>query len=281
MIVSLGCSHSIGPYTKDDRPVNRGQNASDIVVSSQKFSDWPSIISNKLPEKIYRHFAVPGHGALTYYKLIKRMEEQGLLNKIEKLIIQWTHEIRLTSNENPTQYDNVWNSLIEESFDSNREFVFSIQYGKVFNYHAPFSLIEHYMQGTLTERKPSKSNVLDVSVLLENLMCLHSFTQQPKIIFDLIRSDIIRMCENYNIQFYEFAWDSVSSTNNNITRERKLERIHTIGEDNFDIVSKRLLQNGVDYDSMLNNGGHVKEGSQHIVNNMIIEFMEKQGLFNV
>lgn len=281
MIVSFGCSHSVGPYTKDDRPVRRNSPNISLNMSSEKFDDWPSVLSERFTETKYRHYAVPGHGALMYYQLLKKIEELGLINQVQKLIIQWTHELRLTSTDNPTEYDKNWTKVITSSFKSDSEFMISTQYGRLYNFHAPGSLTQHFADGALVETKPKKSSVVDVSYFLENLSCLHSFTHQPKIIFDLVRNDIIRMCEEYDIKFYEFAWDESRSTNSNLTKERELERIHIVHDKDFDVVSKKILQKGYDYDSMLNRGGHVKEDSQHIVNKTIIEFMEKQGLFNV
>ena len=283
MIISFGCSHSVGPYTDDDRPLRRNSPNIFLNMSTEKFTDWPSVVSDKLPEIKYRHFALPGHGALMYYQLLKNIEELGLINQVEKLIIQWTHELRLTSTDNPTEYNKNWTKVITASFKSDSEFMISTQYGRLYNFHAPGSLTQHFADGVLTStgKKPRQSSILDVSYFLENLSCLHSFTQQPKIIFDLIRNDIIRMCEKYNIELYEFAWDESRSTNSTLTRERELERIHIVHDKDFDVVSKKVLQKGYDYDSMVNKGGHVKEDGQHIVNSTIIEFMEKQGLFNV
>ena len=281
MILSIGCSHSLGPYTDTNFSINRDH---DNPNNNTPFNDWPSTLHYRLKNKKYRHIALPGMGALNYYELIQVLDEQGYLKNVTKLIVQWTNEPRLCTTLNP----NIIHEKIERSgytvFEehANEKFYMDILGGiPILNIAGPTSLVDHIVAGRITANKPNSETSLFILEMIDNLQTYYTFTHNNKNVFNLCRNEIKNICKNNNIEFYEFAWDYNASIDNELSNQNNFKSVKTITEKDFDIVKNYISNHNKNNRPYENSMGHYIEYGQVLANKGICEFMEKQGLFDV
>lgn len=284
MILSLGCSHSAGPYDLKDNKILSKDN-------------WPQAVSKHTQEK-YRHVALPGQGILSYYEVLKYLDEQQQLIHINKLLIQHTQEPRLISSIKPS---NIIDSIVEEAVnavsDDGLNFKHTIidNKGLILNIGSPNTLFDSIFHGNLTKDKPNSETKLFITELFDNLHSLFSYARFYKNIFDLTRAEIVRICERNNIKLFEFAWDWSASHTNDMTWH--YEKVHTISSSDYMIVKEEFMKSiandlNTDYhrnedslrklfDSYTNKIGHFGEQGEAIAHKVIIDYLKSVEFFNV
>jgi hypothetical protein len=247
MILSIGCSHSVGPYDENDV----GQRDSGGLYYKTG-EEWPSVISNMYNTK-YRHIALPGMGMLQYYEVLRYLNENKLLDDIDTIIIQWTHEPRyiLPNNKQTLQY--MLETDITKMMKSNEEFVlFSALYEPCMNIFAT-SFLDKIFSGMLTSSIPNTETKLFVTDLMSNITDLFESGTDNKNIEYLVKNEINRICKNNNIKLFQFNW--------------------------IDTIVKTLdIYNTTDY---TNNIGHLNYLGNKKANGLILRELKQQGLFNV
>ena len=279
MILSIGCSHSNGPYNKRDSHVNT--------------DSWPQTVTKNTDEK-HRHISMPGQGILSYYEVIKYLEEQDALSHIDKLLIQYSQEPRVVVSENPEE---IYSNIVKQSVDAvsdNEHIRFSEPKYKhtcittltsVYNNANPNTILTHFFSGRLTEVKPKSETKIIVAELFNNLHSLFSYSRNYKNIFDLTRLELIRICERNNIKLFEFAWDWSTSHTNEHTKE--FEKVQIIRPGDFMIVKEEFMKKRADilnidymsnkkqlrsdWDRHTNNIGHMMPDGEKIVQQVIVE----------
>lgn len=283
MILSIGCSHSAGPYDLKDNKILSKDN-------------WPQAVSKQTDEK-YRHIALPGHGLLSYYEVLKYLDEQGQLSHINKLLIQHTQEPRLVTAINPPSiFDEIVKRSVDAISDDDIKFKHTIidPPGSVLNIGSPNTLFSPTFLGELTKNKPSSETKLFIVELFGNLHSLFSYARFYKNIFDLTRAEIIRICERNDIKLFEFAWDWSGSHTNDMTWD--YEKVNTISKDNYMIVKDEFMKSiasdlNIDYhrnedklkklfDSYTNKIGHFGKQGEAIAHKVIIKYLKSTGIFN-
>lgn len=283
MILSFGCSHSCGSYDEKDFCLRRDAPRSNDKVKPpyenlyrELGDDWPSEVHRNSNEKHF-HISMSGHGILSYYEALKVFEENGLLQSVDKLLIQHTHELRMVTGTNPNDlHKHICNILVPE-FESNTEdFVFhNVILGPVINISHAGSIIEHI--DVFTDKKASSDQKLFLLETMTNLMASLSYTHNNKNIFNLALLEIKRICERNNIKYYDFAWDSNSSYNiGPLTNHFK--EVTTIGEDEFMIIKKTIGDE--QYWAYTNPmGGHFMKEGTDVANKLIINHLRTTSIF--
>lgn len=246
MLLSLGCSHSLGPYDSEDS-CERQLSGLHYNISD----DWPSHVAQQYSGK-YRHIALPGRGMLTYYEVIKYLHEHKLLEDVDKLVIQWTHEPRLVlpNKDDDILYSNL--KLMMESYDS---FVLNkIAIEPCINIFA-MSLIDNALSGNITTVKPDTSTKIFLTEMMNSLWNGYKDSVDVKNINHLIKKEIKNICNENNIAFYDFCW-----------------------------IKKINNRNGLDLDNNIeytNNYGHLNSVGNKKAVKLILEELGSQGLFDV
>lgn len=283
MILSIGCSHSAGPYDSKDKRI------------IAKFN-WPEAITQHTNEK-HRHIAIPGQGIISYYEVLKHLEDHNLLSHINKLLVQHTQEPRIVTSMTPLEiYDMIVSKSGDAVSDDDIKFkhtLFSTN-DAVMNIGSPNTLLRPMFGGRLTKNKPNFETKMFVTEMFDNLHSLLSYARNYKIIFDLVRAEIIRICERNDIQLFEFAWDWTSSHANNLTRD--YEKVHIISLGDFMIVKEEFMKivasnMNIDYqsnrkylrniyDEHTNNIGHFMPAGETIAQQAIINHLKSVEFFN-
>lgn len=283
MILSFGCSHSCGPYDEKDFSLRRdAPRWDDKVVAPHEnmyremMNDWPSEVARNSNEKHY-HIAISGHGILSYYEVLKAFEENGLLQTVDKLLIQHTHELRMVTGINPGDLQkHIHNRMIPDFKSATDDFIFrNIILGPVINATAPLSVIPQLK--AINNKKPTVDQKLFLIDTLTNLVSLLSYTHTYKNIFDLTLAEIKRICERNNIKYYDFAWDTYSSYNlGSITQE--FDKVQVISKDDFMVVKPAMGKEQYDTRAT-NNGGHLMKEGNDTANKIIIDYLHTTDIF--
>lgn len=283
MILSIGCSHSAGPYDSNDKRIE------------SKFN-WPEAITQYTDEK-HRHIAIPGQGILSYYEVLKHLEDHNLLSHINKLLVQHTQEPRIVTSITPLEiYDMIVSKSGDAVSDDDTKFKHTIldTNDAVMNIGSPNTILRPAFTGRLTKNKPNTSTKLFVTEMFDNIHSLFSYARGYKIIFDLVRAEIIRICERNNIELFEFAWDWSASQANDLTWD--YEKVHTISSDDFMIVKEEFMKivasnMNIDYESNkqylktiyddhTNKIGHFVPSGETIAQQAIINYLKSVEFFN-
>lgn len=287
MILSLGCSHSNGPYYEND-------------MNDLDHDSWPKMLAKRVNEK-YRHIAAPGNGILTYYEILKQLEEQNLLHLVDKLLIQHTQELRIIiSYPDPNDiYEEIENKVFD-MFTTNSElpFIFTVlEQGTVMNLCSTTSLTSKIFEGVITESKPDTKTKLFITEMFQNLHSLLGHNKNGQNIFNLTHAEIIRMCERNNIKLYEFAWDWSGTLQYESTKHLNYY-VPIVHNDKFFILkeffTRRLAKEAkIDYnkknsktlenmfENYLNFNGHFLLSGEIISHEIIVDILNKQGFFDV
>ena len=283
MILSIGCSHSAGPYDSNDKRIE------------SKFN-WPEAITQHTNEK-HRHIAIPGQGIISYYEVLKHLEDHNLLLHINKLLVQHTQEPRIVTSITPLEiYDMIVSKSGDAVSDDDIKFKNTIldTDDSVMNIGSPNTLLRPTFNGRLTKNKPNTETKLFVTEMFDNIHSLFSYARGYKIIFDLVRAEIIRICERNNIELFEFAWDWSASHANELTRD--YEKVHTISSGDFMIVKEefmKIVASNMDidyqsnkqylktiYDDHTNMIGHFVPSGESIAQKAIINYLKSVEFFN-
>lgn len=283
MILSIGCSHSAGPYDSNDKRIE------------SKFN-WPEAITQHTNEK-HRHIAIPGQGIISYYEVLKHLEDHNLLSHINKLLVQHTQEPRIVTSITPLEiYDMIVSRSGDAVSDDDIKFKHTLfnTNDAVMNIGSPNTLLRPAFTGRLTKNKPNTSTKLFVTEMFDNIHSLFSYARGYKIIFDLVRAEIIRICERNNIELFEFAWDWSASHANDLTWD--YEKVHTISSDDFMIVKEEFMKivasnMNIDYqsnkqylkkiyDDHTNKIGHFVPSGETIAQQAIINHLKSVEFFN-
>lgn len=288
MILSLGCSHSCGSYTAKDFSLRRdAPRHHDVVLPPyhnqhrEFMDDWPSEVG-RVAESAHYHIAIPGHGILSYYEILKALEDNDLLHSIDKLLIQHTQELRTVTSTTPTRFNDFLHETVIPEFKMNTDdFIFRsvTPDGEVLNINAPMSLFGNLRRFT-TGKIPSEQKLFFLDTM-ETLSSLMSYTQNIKNIFDLTLAEIHRICERNNIKYYDFAWDFNASFS--IERTKDLRKTHVISDSEFMIVKKEFSKLGIDgnnFYSLLSRGGHLMKEGTDIANKIILDYLHTTDIFD-
>lgn len=284
MILSIGCSHSAGPYDSNDKRIE------------SKFN-WPEAITQHTNEK-HRHIAIPGQGIISYYEVLKHLEDHNLLSHINKLLVQHTQEPRIVTSITPLEiYDMIVSRSGDAVSDDDIKFKHTIldTDDSVMNIGSPNTILRHAFNGRLTKNKPNTETKLFVTEMFDNIHSLFSYARGYKIIFDLIRAEITRICERNNIELFEFAWDWSASHANDLTWD--YEKVHMISSGDFMIVKEefmKIVASDMDidyesnkqylktiYDDHTNKIGHFVPSGETIAQQAIINHLKSVEFFNV
>jgi len=255
-------------------------------------NDWPSNVFKKANKKFY-HIGMPGHGILSYYEVLQALEASGLLVDVDKLIVQLTQEPRLVCSPTPKKLQiDIDTLLLPAMQDITEEFTLNVfTAGLILNPYATHSMINHVNNGLLNSKKPTAQESLFALEMFENLNLILGYTNVYKNIFDLVYAEIKRICERNNIELYTFAWDFCASFETAETS--KYEKVVTIDSDKFTIIKDKFKQRlakeyNISYNESeekikeyMNDGGHYMEAGNNIANEIILEELERQGMFNV
>lgn len=283
MILGIGCSHSAGPYDSNDGRI-------------ETKADWPTAVAKHTNEK-YRHIAIPGQGILSYYEVLKYLEEQDLLRQFDKLLIQLTQEPRIVTSRNPEE---IYNIIVDRSRDAvsgDEKFKHTIfeTDTSVLNIASPNTLFGHIFNGNLTKNKPKTETKIFIADLFDNLHSLFSYSRNYKNIFDLVYAEIVRICERNDIKLFDFAWDWSVSHANDLTRHyKKVEIISPnsgrmiVKEEFMKVFATKL---DIDYQSNkkwlkriynehTNKIGHFTPVGEMISHEIIIKYLKSTGFFN-
>lgn len=247
MILSIGCSHSIGPYDENDV----GQRDSGGLYYKTG-EEWPSHIS-ALHGKKHRHIALPGMGMLQYYEVLKYLNENKLLDDVDTIIIQWTHEPRYILPNNNQTLRHMLETDITKMMKGNEDFaLYAAFYEPCMNIFAT-SVLDKIFSGMLTSRIPNTETKLFVTELMANITDLFKSGIDNKNIEYLVKNEINRICRNNNIKLFQFDW--------------------------IDTVNKSLdIFNNAQYTNSI---GHLNYIGNRKANKKIIQELKQQGLFNV
>lgn len=281
MILSIGCSHSLGPYDKNDKPINEIIDHTDLYYEPKQ--DWPSALYSKTNGK-YKHIAMPGLGAVSYYEALKFLDDNDYLSGIDKLIVQWTNEPRLATSNNPTQMRERLEHALHGLFSTDDDFVMASS-GRmpIYNITGPASLTTHVINGSLTDSKPDTKTSLFVAELISNLQTLYTHSHNAKSVFELSKTGIKDLCAKNDIQYYEFAWARSSSIGSGLSKQQGFKSVNFIADNGeYDIVKTELQKQKELHnitERLENDGGHLMPRGQDLANKIIIDFMTKQGLF--
>ena len=244
MILSIGCSHSVGPYDEND---HCKRVYGDLYYNTDE--DWPSLLSVTKGNTKYRHIAMPGMGMLQYYEVLKYLDENRLLDDVNTLIIQWTHEPRhvLPNNKQPLQH--ILETDITKMMKDDRDFVlYATRYQPCMNVFST-SILTHIFNGKLTSKEPNTENKIFVTELISNIHEQFKGSVDDKNIQYLVKNEINRICINNNMKLFEIDW------------------IKTI-------VDGLDLYNNIQYTNSI---GHLNSLGNSKANNRIVKELKKQG----
>ena len=298
MILSIGCSNSLGPYDKKDR--NDRFNLSDI--STDVLNDWPSVVFKTIRENDktvkYRHIAVPGSGILAYCNMLEYMHSRGKLEHVSKLLIQHTSELRLNvttdklflTNE---KYLEQITSLLD---DKSEDFILSKH--KV---DSPIvtsaSTIADMLQGNrgkFYDKEPSTETKLFTTEFMDNVLSYMGLGPYFHLIFDLCRNRIKQICDINDIKLYEFAWTTTKPmVNTEVRKKTGLFPVNIISSDgDMPVLKTRIAniiqkeqtlteQESYDYieDFLCNSIGHLMLEGETLSHPIIIDILDELEFF--
>ena len=227
MILSIGCSHSIGPYDENDI----GSRDSGGIFYTEG-DEWPSIVSTIHNQK-HRHIALPGMGMLQYYEVLRYLDENKLLRDVNNLIIQWTHEPRhVLPSHNQTLKDALEKD-ITKMIKADKDFaLYSLLYEPCMNIHST-SILSHIFNGKLTSKKPNTEIKLFVTELMSNITEQFKGSVDDKNIQYLVKNEINRICKKNCIQLFQIDWIetvvNTLDTRNNTQYTNSIGHLNSLG----------------------------------------------------
>ena len=298
MILSFGCSHSMGPYDKNDRHPR----FLDADVGTEVREDWPSRVYLELkkhnPDIMYRHISLQGFGILTYVRLLEYMNDHCMLNQIDKLLIQVTHELRLCISTHEEFIDNQrfcekYTSSLTRKF-KNDPFVFTKHTIPLYNMGSYHSFLNHaFMTNEFTKRKPSSAEKLRILEFTENVLSYFSISENPNIIFNLCLNRIKELCKINDIEYYDFAWAQGGSKESKTTEHLKNKPLVTkkdfknvLKDDMIESIMKeknipKRTADNYFFNTLHNPHGHFMEDGEKMAQDFILKYLYEDGFFNV
>jgi hypothetical protein len=247
MILSIGCSHSCGPYDENDL----GPRDSGGIYYTEG-EEWPSIVSTMHNQK-HRHIALPGMGMLQYYEVLRYLDENKLLRDVNNLIIQWTHEPRhILPSHNHTLKGALEKDITKMIRDDKDFALYSLLYEPCMNIYST-SILSHIFNGKLTSKKPNTEIKLFVTELMSNMNEQFKNSVDNKNIQYLVKNEINRICKKNCIQLFQINWIE-------------------------DVVNILDIYNNTQYTNSI---GHLNSLGNRKAINRIIRVLKQQGLFNV
>lgn len=247
MILSIGCSHSCGPYDENDL----GPRDSGGIYYTEG-EEWPSVVSTMHNQK-HRHIALPGMGLLQYYEVLKYLDENRLLDAVNTVIIQWTHEPRYILPNNNQTLQNMLETDITKMMKGSEKFaLYAALYEPCMNIFAA-SFLDKIFDGKLTSNIPNTETKLFVTELMSNITDLFKQGTDSKNIEDLVKKEITRICDSNSINTLYFDWKET-------------------------VINSLDIYNNTEYS---NRYGHLNPLGNRKAINRIVRELKQQGLFNV
>ena len=232
-ILSIGCSHSVGPYNSNDRAL-RDANS---IAKNMPYKDFPSKIYKELIKQNkkfkFRQVSIPGQGILSYLKVLEYYNSKDKLSQFDKLIIQHTHELRIPLYVGDDYInEEQFCEFFSEAFDLDNipdSFYFVKSHGS-----CNMLSTQGFIPQTVHEKSVSKhtANTETLLYLLdyhENLVSYFSFNGYDRMIVNNALHRIKEICKINNIKLYDFQWDR------SMTRKSKRTEIHTKASTTEDI----------------------------------------------
>jgi hypothetical protein len=256
-ILSFGCSHSLGYYNMDNSPSNE--------------KTWPELLFNNSTDvNFHVHFALPGHGVVDYCFLLMKLEENGVLNNVHKIVIQHTSEPRCVFYTQSKIMEKFFHYRVMPYFDTTMvRGTLKVLNVKDFNLESfivrPINLTSRSsFAASVGEGAFDGDNAVDTQTRLElvdqfDRMSGHFMNSTTVLnIIQLSYEKIQQIVAKHNIELYEFRWPGMLSPFNNVP---------IIGSD------------VEDYDNITNGNGHVIEEHIDKLNSEILELVSKNGFF--
>lgn len=306
MILTIGCSHSLGEYYKNDNLVNFA--SIENGVCTNQTTSWSYAIHHRT-SKTVRHLGLIGQGIISYLHCLQQLEKHNLLVDVDTLVVQYTQEPRIISHNTETRvaedfFDNKIIRFINLGFENNYEHlghlsIMPMDYPNSLSpyNHSSHTIIPHVLNGKFNENKLSTHDKLLLSETLTNMIDRTLGTYNYKIIFDSVKNEIIRLCERNNIRFFDFAW--TNSKYSRVTESGKLDTKnpqHVIisDEENFTVKRSMIeyIQKNYNIDSYedarkeyetvwTNRSEHQLKTANRVSNKLIMVELARQGLFDV
>jgi len=218
-ILILGCSHSLGSWRKS----TSFKNQKDYDVNNS----WVAHLCRQYNEHQFINFSHPAGGIFNYTITLSYLKKDGLLDKIDKVIIQNTNEVRLTlyhvdkfSFENETEI-----SLYNNNYPYNIETPTKYKNYKLYNF-ANFKKSENssynYNSFELQDSESICKKVLDTDDI--NIKTKLKNLYDGNFYVDFIHKNLSHLIEHVILkdkELYTFNWmlgeNSIYNLINNIS----------------------------------------------------------------
>jgi len=254
-ILSIGCSHSLGYWTLDNEPTYK--------------KSWPELIYNRSNIKNYHvHIGLPGHGVIDYCDILLKLDKRGILKNTSDMVIQYTSEPRFVFYKTNNLLDKFFQYEILSYFDATLEpgafKMFDLRNFNGKSFKSPpinvssESFLAHVADGIFDTNKSKIDSKTRIEIVNQFEQMLESFRLSSNVInlINFSYDKIHEIAEKNEINLYEFVWPGMSDSFN---------------LDTVDIGTQN-------YEDLTNGHGHVTENNIDLINNGIINLMEKNGL---
>lgn len=190
----LGCSHTAGSYTPDDK-VDRLNHGYATLLACKFNCDW-------------KMYSFPGDGIVAYATTLKHLDQENKLDSFDNIVIQLTSEPRFNLYENWAGAMDFITATIDSPNPSNKTHIiwqgsrgetkFSL-IGRMF-----YELYESFFEN----EKSEWIDVVNDVTQTEQKLRPNNGKQLSSLYTSIYYQYIKDLCNKHDINLYTFGWDS-------------------------------------------------------------------------